>query len=122
MLADVVRHDGVEQIADVTFTVSGEDLAKAVPIVEQVAKEIKALEVVADDGLGKVSIVGTGMQSAPGYAARMFRALCDAEVNIDMISTGEIRITCIIGRADVEKAVRALHTAFELEKAEPGEL
>ena len=118
----IVQNTSVEQIADVTFTVSGEDLAKAVPIVERVAKEIKALEVVADDGLGKVSIVGTGMQSAPGYAARMFRALCDAEVNIDIISTGEIRITCIIGRPDVEKAVRALHTAFELEKAEAGEL
>ena len=79
-------------------------------------------EVVANDELGKVSIVGTGMQSTPGYAARMFRTLYDAGVNIDMISTGEIRITCIVHRPDVEKAVRALHKAFELEKAEPGEL
>ena len=118
----IVQNTSVEQITDVTFTVSGADLEKAVPIVERVAKEIKAAEVVADDGLGKVSIVGTGMQSAPGYAARMFRALCDAGVNIDIISTGEIRITCIIGRTDVEKAVRALHAAFELEKADAGEL
>ena len=118
----IVQNTSVEQIADVTFTLSGDDLEKAVPIVERVAKEIKAAEVVADDGLGKVSIVGTGMQSAPGYAARMFRALCDADVNIDIISTGEIRITCIIRRPDVEKAVRALHAAFELEKAEAGEL
>jgi aspartate kinase len=93
-----------------------------VPIIEEVAKEVGATEVVADDGLGKVSIVGTGMQSAPGYAARMFRALSNAGINIDIISTGEIRITCIIRRPDVEKAVRALHKAFELEQAGPGEL
>ena len=67
-----------------------------------------------------MSIVGTGMQSTPGYAARMFRALSDEGINIDMISTGEIRITCIVRRADVEKAVRALHKAFELEQAEAG--
>ena len=86
------------------------------------AKELHAADIVAEDGLGKVSIVGTGMQSAPGYAARMFRALSDAGVNIDIISTGEIRITCIIRREDVEKAVQALHKAFELEKAAPEEL
>ncbi len=118
----IVQNTSVEQLADLTFTVSGEDLPKAVPIVERVAKEIGAREVIAEDGLGKVSIVGTGMQSAPGYAARMFRALSDAGINIDIISTGEIRITCIVDRADVERAVRTLHRAFELEKAEPEEL
>ena len=71
----------------------------------------------ADDGLGKGSSVGTGSQSAPGYASRMFRALSDAGINVEMISTSEIRITCIIKREDVEKAVRALHKAFELDKA-----
>ena len=118
----IVQNASVEQLTDLTFTVLGGDLAKAVPIVEAVAKKIGAAQVVADDALGKVSIVGTGMQSAPGYAARMFRTLSDAGINIDMISTGEIRITCIVGRADVENAVRALHKAFELEKAETGEL
>lgn len=118
----IVQNASVEELSDVTFTVSGGDLEKAVSIVEQVVPEIGASGVVAEDGLGKVSIVGTGMQSAPGYAARMFRTLSEAGVNIDIISTGEIRITCIIHRADVEQAVRALHAAFELEKAEPGEL
>ncbi len=118
----IVQNTSREQRSDLTFTVSKEELAKAVPIVEQVAKELGASAVLAEDELGKVSIVGTGMQTAPGYAARMFRALSDADINIDMISTGEIRITCIIGRADVEEAVRALHKTFEMEQAEPDEL
>lgn len=118
----IVQNASAEQLTDLTFTVSRGDLAKAVPLVERVSKEIGARAVVADDGLGKVSIVGTGMQTAPGYASRMFRALSDAGINIEMISTGEIRITCIVRRQDVEPAVRALHKAFELEKAEPEEL
>jgi aspartate kinase len=112
----------VEKLTDLTFTVHVEDLRRAVPIVERVAKEINAAQIVSDDKLGKVSIVGTGIKSAPGYAARMFRTLSDAGINIDMISTGEIRITCLIQRDDVERAVHALHKAFELEKAEPSAL
>jgi len=118
----IVQNASVEKLTDLTFTVHVEDLRRAVPIVERVAKEIQAAEIVSDDQLGKVSIVGTGIKSAPGYAARMFRTLSDAGINIDMISTGEIRITCLIQRDDVERAVRALHKAFELEKAEPSEL
>jgi aspartate kinase len=118
----IVQNASVEKLTDLTFTVHVEDLRRAVPIVERVAKEISAAEIVSDDKLGKVSIVGTGIQSAPGYAARMFRTLSEAGINIDMISTGEIRITCLIHRDDVERAVHALHTAFELERAEPSEL
>ena len=118
----IVQNASVERLTDVTFTVAGDDLRKATPIVEQVAKKIRAAEVVAEEGLGKISIVGTGMQTAPGYAARMFRALSDAGINIDMISTGEIRITCIVHRSDVEEALRTLHKTVELEKAAPGEL
>ena len=116
----IVQNTSIEQLSDLTFTVSREELPKAVPIVEETAKKLGAGGVLAEDELGKVSIVGTGMQSTPGYAARMFRALSDEGINIDMISTGEIRITCIVRRADVEKAVRALHKAFELEQAEAG--
>ena len=79
-------------------------------------------EVLAQDNVGKVSIVGTGIQSAPGYAARMFRTLSEAGVNMEMISTSEIRITCIMIDTDVEKVVRAVHAAFEMEKAEASEL
>ena len=118
----IVQNASVEKLTDLTFTVSVGDLKKATAIVERLATNIGASDVVADDGLGKVSIVGTGMTSAPGYAARMFRTLSDAGVNIDLISTGEIRITCIIRRPDVERSVQALHKAFELEKAEVSEL
>jgi aspartate kinase len=118
----IVQNASVEDMTDMTFTLSRDDLPKAVPVIEGIARDIGAAGVVADDDWGKVSIVGTGMQTTPGYAARMFRALYDAGINIEMISTGEIRITCIVRRADVEPAVRALHKAFELETAEAGEL
>jgi aspartate kinase len=83
--------------------------------VKPVAKEIGAPEVMADTHLAKVSIVGAGMTSGTGYAGRMFRALFDAKVNIELITTSEIRITCLIDESQVPKAVRALHKAFELE-------
>jgi aspartate kinase len=118
----IVQNASVERLTDLTFTVPVHDIAKAVPLVKRISKDIGATDVIADDRLGKVSIVGTGIHSAPGYAARMFRTLSDAGINIDMISTSEIRITCIIERQDVEKAVQTLHKAFELEKAEPSEL
>ena len=118
----IVQNASVERLTDLTFTLDAKDLAAAKPIVEELAKTVGATDVVADDDLGKVSIVGTGIQSAPGYASRMFRALSDAGINVEMISTSEIRITCIIRRADVEKAVRALHKTFELEQADASEL
>jgi aspartate kinase len=73
---------------------------------------------IADANLGKVSIVGTGIQTAPGYASRMFRALFDAGINIELISTSEIRLTCLVHKDRVHDAVRALHDAFELERPE----
>ena len=75
-----------------------------------------ARDVVTDDSLSKVSIVGAGMLDAPGYASRMFRALADADINIDMITTSEIRITCIVPESRVEDAVQVLHRAFQLEE------
>jgi aspartate kinase len=72
--------------------------------------------VVSDADLGTVSVVGTGMASAPGYAARMFRTLFDHGINIELISTSDIRITCLVRRAQVEDAVRALHEAFALDR------
>jgi len=80
------------------------------------AKTIGAKQVVSDAKLGKVSIVGTGMQNTPGYASKMFSALSKAGINIQLITTSEIRITCIIDEAKVKDAVLALHKAFELEK------
>lgn len=118
----IVQNASSAQLTDVTFTITKADLRKAQPLVEAVAKTIGAQDVVADERMGKVSIVGTGIQSAPGYAARMFRTLSDAGINIEIIATSEIRITCIVPEDRVADAVRALHAAFELEKAEPGEL
>ena len=111
----IVQNASVERFTDLTFTVSRPDLNRALEIVKPVVKEIGASEVLADTHLAKVSIVGAGMTSGTGYAGRMFRALFDAKVNIELITTSEIRITCLIDESQVPKAVRALHKAFELE-------
>ena len=91
-------------------------LDKAMAVVEPIARAIGARECVSDSKLGKVSVIGTGMQNTPGYAARMFRVLSEKGINIQLISTSEIRITCIIEESRVIDAVRALHRAFELDK------
>jgi aspartate kinase len=106
-----------QKLTDLTFTVAKTDLKKAMGIVQPVAKSIGAKECISADGLAKVSVVGTGMQNTPGFAARMFRALSDQGINIELITTAEIRITCIIAADKAVEAVRALHRAFELEKS-----
>ncbi|MDP9236914.1 MAG: aspartate kinase [Chloroflexota bacterium] len=116
----IVQNASEEALTDITFTLGKNDLARALPHVERVAAAVGAKDIVTDEHMGKVSIVGTGIQSAPGYAARMFRLLFEAGINIEMISTSEIRITCIVPEANVADAVRALHKGFELEKPEPG--
>ena len=114
----IVQNASIEHITDLTFTVAKSQLAGAMAVVEPIARSIGARECVSDARLGKVSIIGTGMQNAPGYAARMFSALSEENINIQLITTSEIRITCIIDEARVKDAVRALHRAFELEKSE----
>ncbi len=111
----IVQNASMENITDLTFTVARSQLTKAMEVVGPIAKSIGARECVSDAKLGKVSIVGTGMQNAPGYAARMFRTLSEQGINIQLIATSEIRITCIIDEARVKDAVRALHRMFELE-------
>jgi aspartate kinase len=118
----IVQNASAEGNTDLTFTVSKGDLGRTISIVEPIAKDINAGEIATDDQVAKVSIVGTGIQSAPGFASRMFRSLYDAGINIQMISTSEIRITCIVDAARVNDAVRALHKTFELEHPEPSEL
>ena len=118
----IVQNASAEGLADLTFTVSKSDLSRTTSIIERVAKELQASSVGTDAHMAKVSIVGTGIQSAPGFAARMFRCLFDSGINIEMISTSEIRLTCIIAEDRAEDAVRALHDAFELQDAEPTEL
>jgi aspartate kinase len=112
----IVQNASINSITDLTFTVARTDSLKAMSIVEPVAKSVGGKQCVTDSTLAKVSIVGTGMQNAPGYAAKMFRALYQHGINIQLITTSEIRITCIISEDKVKEAVRALHQAFELEK------
>ena len=114
----VVQNAGIDGITDLTFTMAKRDLSEAMRVIEPIAKLIKARECISDSRVGKVSVIGTGIQSHPGYAARMFTALSERGINIQMISTSEIRITCIIEEARVKDAVRALHRAFELETGE----
>ena len=111
----IVQNASSHSLTDLTFTVAKGDLARTVRIVEPVAKQVGAQQVLSSDGWAKVSIVGTGMQHSPGYAARMFRALADHGINIEMITTSEIRITCIVEGPKVGDAVAALHDAFRLE-------
>ena len=107
---------GAGRSTDISFTVSGADLPGALRQVQGVLDEIGAAGVTADSSLASVSIVGTGMQNTPGYASRMFRALADGGINIDMITTSEIRISCIIQEERVGEAVRLLHRGFQLEE------
>jgi aspartate kinase len=111
MIVQNVSKDGH---TDVSFTVSKEDLPHARGIVERVVPEVKAARVTADDGIAKVSLVGVGMKTHPGVAAEMFSALAEAGVNIEMISTSPIRISCVVRSGDVKRSVRALHERFAL--------
>lgn len=111
----IVQNSSLENLTDLSFTVARTDLKRAVAVVGPIATAAGAAGVATDDKLSKISIVGSGMQNAPGYAARMFRALADGGINIQMITTSEIRITCIVDENDVENAVQVLHKAFQLE-------
>jgi aspartate kinase len=101
---------------DLTFTIAESELKRALLLVEPAGAAIGAGGVHCAGDLAKISIVGTGMLGTPGIAARMFRTLAGEGINIEMISTSEIRITCIVARDSVEKGVRALHKAFELDQ------
>jgi aspartate kinase len=114
----IVQNASVKNLTDLTFTVARGDLEKTLKLIEPVTKSIGASKCVSDSTLAKVSIVGTGMLNAPGYAATMFRSLAEQKINIQLITTSEIRITCIIAEDKAKDAVKALHKAFELEKLE----
>ena len=112
----IVQNASVESLTDMTFTVERGDAEPALRVVESILPQLEASEVVADADLGSVSIVGTGMSTSPGFAAHMFRTLFEHGINIELISTSEIRITCIVRAAQVGDAVRALHDAFDLDR------
>jgi len=111
----IVQNTSTEGTTDISFTMPMADLAQAESIVQRVALEIGATEVTHDDDIAKVSLVGAGMKSSPGIAAKMFRVLADEDINLQMISTSTIRVSIIIPAGDMERAARSLHTAFGLD-------
>lgn len=111
MIVQNTSHDGT---TDISFTVPKSDLETAVAVCRSHAGEISASDVLTDDAVAKVSLVGAGMKTHPGVSAQMFETLAEHGINIEMISTSPIRITCVVRASKVEEAVQALHGAFEL--------
>jgi len=120
---DTILQNVVHGIAEISFSVPSEDVPPTRRALERAGAQLGAFDVEEIVDLGKVSLVGAGMRSHPGVAARMFRTLADEGINLRMISTSPIKISCMIAREDVERAVRALHAAFALDQeSEPGEI
>jgi aspartate kinase len=112
----IVQNVAKDNSATITFTVHRNDLARASKLLEQIAADLGAEEVASDDRIVKVSIVGVGMRSHAGVAATMFEALAAEGINIQLITTSEIKITVVIEERYLELAVRSLHSAFGLEQ------
>jgi aspartate kinase len=112
----IIQNVSEDQKTDISFTVGQNDLRKAADISERVAKELGAGGVAVDESIAKVSLVGAGMRTHPGVAADMFSALAENDINIEMISTSTIKISCVIQADDVKKAVTAIHKKFGLDK------
>jgi aspartate kinase len=117
----IVQNVSIQGVTDLSFTVSLADFTKAKNALEPVVKNIGARDLRTSTELAKVSIVGTGIRSYPGYADKMFGALANEGINVVTIATSEIRITCLVPKSEVGKAVQALHSAFKLEQATSGE-
>jgi aspartate kinase len=114
----IVQNVAADKTTDLTFTVNRSDMLRARAVMEAVAKELGAQSVSTDDTVIKISIVGVGMRSHVGVASQMFKTLAEENINIQMITTSEIKISVIIEERYAELAVRSLHTAFGLDKAE----
>jgi aspartate kinase len=114
----IVQNVAADKTTDFTFTVHRNDYQAAEAVLQKVAAELGAREVVGDSKIAKVSIVGVGMRSHAGVASKMFDALASESINIQMISTSEIKVSVVIAEKYLELAVRALHSAFDLDKAD----
>lgn len=112
----IVQNVSHTRLTDISFTVPKTELKQAIAATEKIAKKIQAGKVSYDENVARVSIVGSGMRSHHGIAAKMFKIMADNKINIDMISTSEISISCIISSKSVEPAVAALHKSFKLDK------
>ena len=112
----IIQNSSAEGITDLTFTIPAADLAKGMAICAEIRQNLGAKDVFGSNDIAKVSIIGLGMRSYSGVAAKMFSTLAAEGINIQMISTSEIKISCVIDKKYAELAVRALHDTFELEK------
>ncbi len=118
----IIQNASIEGRADVTFTVPRSDLREALNVAEKIKKDLSAKEVLHDSKIAKLSVVGIGMRSHCGVAEKMFSVLAEEKINIQMISTSEIKISCVIEEAHADRALRAVHTAFGLDKVEKEEV
>lgn len=112
----IVQNVSIEGATDISFTVPKDDLDKAISVAETISAEVGAKSITSDSDIARVSVIGSGMKSSLGVAAKMFETLADNNVNIEMISTSSIRISCVIRSEDVETVVQALHAAYELDE------
>jgi aspartate kinase len=112
----IIQSAASDKKNDISFTISRNDIKKALVILAKVKKVLKAKDVIYDDKVAKVSIVGVGMRSHAGVAAKMFEVMAKNKINIDMISTSEIKVSCVVREEDVNKSVEHLHAAFGLNR------
>jgi aspartate kinase len=112
----IIQNIGEKGHSDMSFTVDRSELKKAMKVVTEAAKKLKPAGVIADEQIAKVSVIGVGMRSHSGVAAKMFQALAEEKINIQMISTSEIKISVVVNSKDVNRAVAAIHKKFKLDK------
>ena len=112
----IIQNTSESGHSDISCTVPAEDIAAADKALHEITRKLGAREFDIDDSIGKVSLIGAGMRTHPGVAARMFQTLADLGINLDMISTSPIKISCVIARDRVDEAVRTLHTVFDLDE------
>ena len=109
----IVQNVSSSGVTDISFTIPEDEKMRAISTLEDISFEIGTLDYKCNDNVGRVSVVGAGMKSNPGVAAKMFETLASENINIQMISTSTIRISCVISRDDMVQAVNALDTAYE---------
>ena len=113
----IVQNASAAGVTDISFTVPSEQVDLAISVTEALQGDLAATEVKADRSIARVSVIGAGMKTNPGIAATMFETLSDAGINIEMISTSAIRISCVVSQDQAEEAVALLHDRFELHKS-----
>jgi aspartate kinase len=115
----IIQNVSEKGATDISFTIFRKDSLKAVKVLDAIVKKVMAKGFFIDEAIGKVSVIGVGMRTHTGIASAMFKALADKKINIEMISTSEIKISVVVREDQVEDAVRVLHNAFKLGKKKP---